>query len=446
MDEPDFLQPKLTDMERSLLRTRAVNRLRWCSQLSYCEVPDSTDSPGFYPAAAYSRLAHSVMCLGWTETWLDLVEYRKKEFDDGYKAGEDLEIDEGAQATLRAAALLHDIGHTAYSHALEHDTPYKHGERTRRLVLGGEVADALKAGGLKPGKVADLIDGKGVLGPIISGDVDADKIAYVIWDSRVSGIDVPFRTYREDTTGATYLLNSVVPVDGRLVIKIHGERGDPWYSDAVNAACNLAESRSRLVQHLYGGSANSKAVTLMRNAVQIGIEAGTIEPERLFLFTDSDLLAFLKYRSFSEPVPKYLEKIETGRLPHTAVAVSVPAEVAAELKKIREDRNKRLAFEERTGCMLDINPLPGPPKGDFLVWHASWKKPITLSEASETIGARRLIRNVKAEHDEIVTRRLVAYAFKEPEKAGRKVCRELGMETPKNLVSLPGFAWAWDVD
>src|SRR5947209_2995922 len=61
-------------------------------------------------------------------------------------------------------ALLHDIGHYPFSHAIEELGPpiLKHEQVGRRIILGSEVADVLaRVWAVDPARVADLIDPPG---------------------------------------------------------------------------------------------------------------------------------------------------------------------------------------------------------------------------------------------------------------------------------------------
>ncbi len=421
-----FLHPGLTGAEIELLADPHVQRLQRLNQLSYCNGCDVTEVSDVYAAANYTRLAHSIMCLGWMEHWLKKVNCpAQKPTTNDYEA-----------AVLRAASLLHDLGHAPYSHALEPDTPYDHVRRTGELVRRGSLSEVLKRKGLEPRDVADAIGGEGRFGAMVNGELDVDKIAYVLWDSLISQISVPFVPNSEMTYDARMLLSYTDLVDGRLAL--HLDEDEETVGDlGVVAACNLLDSRTRLTIYLYGCAANSKSVTLVRNAVQAAFEKGTIEPKELFGLTDWELeQRLLENRGTRD----YVARIRTGRLPATAVAVSIGQEKAAELRKVLSDRDRRLAFEQRTGATLDINPLSRPPKGEYRVFDG--KRFRTLFDVSLD-RARRTIRSVQEEHDKYVTRRLVAYAEKEPEKVGRKVCSELGIEQPEEPVELPGFAYAY---
>ncbi|UKS25119.1 HD domain-containing protein [Paenibacillus sp. HWE-109] len=58
---------------------------------------------------------------------------------------------------LRLAALLHDIGHLPFSHAVEKTLGYDHHSHTEQLILNGTVADILNKHGISPASIVAIL-------------------------------------------------------------------------------------------------------------------------------------------------------------------------------------------------------------------------------------------------------------------------------------------------
>ncbi|MEF8872678.1 MAG: HD domain-containing protein, partial [Haloarculaceae archaeon] len=138
---------EVTGVASDLLDTPPVQRLRRIRQLGTVDL--------VYPSANHTRFEHSLGV-----------------YHLANRALSHLGI-EGQQAErVRAAALLHDIGHGPYSHNIEgliYRQTGKYHDDIGDLVESGTVARILTEHGLNPDRIAGLVAGEGQLGQLVSG-------------------------------------------------------------------------------------------------------------------------------------------------------------------------------------------------------------------------------------------------------------------------------------
>jgi HD superfamily phosphohydrolase len=171
----------LTDRVKQLLDSPEMRRLARVSQLGLVSL--------VYPGACHSRLEHS---LG---VYRNALMYLKQ-----------LAADERFTAVVRpedgemfiTAALLHDLGHWPFCHAIEDialpGVP-THELFANSFLLEGEIADTLRDDwNVQPRDVTALLSDKPrdtrqrMLRSMLSGPIDIDKMDYLIRDSLHAGV------------------------------------------------------------------------------------------------------------------------------------------------------------------------------------------------------------------------------------------------------------------
>jgi len=198
---------ELTDAEARLLDSPVMQRLRRLRQLGLAYLA--------YPSAEHSRFTHALGALAAGTRVFDALIRHSGEFFSS-------DADVAAQRRLvRAALLLHDIGHGPFSHACEEVLGVRHETRTEALIALPEIRSHLDALDVDAADVLALITGTArekypVLSEMVSGpNLDADRMDYLLRDAYFTGV----ASGRYD---ADQLISSVriFSVNGRLVMGI----------------------------------------------------------------------------------------------------------------------------------------------------------------------------------------------------------------------------------
>jgi len=156
-------------LEEDMLRivdSTAFQRLRRISQLPLVYL--------VYPGARHSRFDHSLGCMHLAKMF-----------------GERLGLDEYKLKVLTIAGLVHDLGHTPYSHLLEillREKGLTHEDMTLRILEeDSETSSSVERCGVSVKDVKSILEKRDPLGSIISGPVDVDKLDFLLRDSYFTG-------------------------------------------------------------------------------------------------------------------------------------------------------------------------------------------------------------------------------------------------------------------
>lgn len=176
-----------------LLDTEAVQRLRYIKQLGFIYL--------VYPGANHTRFEHSLGAM-------HLASLLSRQLD----------LSEEDMLLVCTAALLHDIGHGPFSHASEklraEYGPFSHDEIGPYLITP-EISDILEENGTEPKEIAGIVAGNHRLAEMIHGDLDVDRMDYLLRDAHYTG--VPY-----GNLDAGRLIQSLVFTGGGLAIKESG--------------------------------------------------------------------------------------------------------------------------------------------------------------------------------------------------------------------------------
>ena len=172
--DPVYGYIRLTEIERNVIDTLAVQRLRRIRQLAGAEY--------VYPAANHTRFEHVLGAM--------------------YLAGvvaENIptELSADEKQRVRLAALLHDVGHAPFSHLFE---PFllkylgrNHEDISTWIIANSSLSGVIEEQGFDAKELSNLAVGKSskpgkrFLGQIISSSFDVDKMDFVVRDSYHTG-------------------------------------------------------------------------------------------------------------------------------------------------------------------------------------------------------------------------------------------------------------------
>jgi HD superfamily phosphohydrolase len=179
----------------SILAHPYYQRLRRITQMAMGQL--------VYPGAVHTRFHHS---LGAYHLMGNAVnELRSK----------GTEITEEEEIAVKAAILLHDIGHGPYSHALEHVVVKGVHHETLSLQIMHEMNAAFNGQLTLAIQIFTGAYHKPFLHQLISGQLDVDRMDYLSRDSFFCGVS-------EGVIGYDRILKMLVVVDGQLMIEEKG--------------------------------------------------------------------------------------------------------------------------------------------------------------------------------------------------------------------------------
>ncbi|HSW31243.1 MAG TPA: HD domain-containing protein [Longimicrobiales bacterium] len=274
-----------------IVDTAEFQRLRYIRQLGLAHL--------VYPGATHTRFDHALGVYHLTLTALRQLRER---------GGVPPEVWEGEEL-VPYAALLHDIGHYAFSHALEElegDLPADHEEVSRRFFSSPSLRAALSPLGPNTSdRLHDLIRGESTipLRGLVSGSLDLDKMEYLRRDARFCG--VPYGEVDVDR-----LLQGLVllpdPRTGAYEVGVHEK--------AVAALESLLFAKYQMFRNVYWHHAVRAATALYKRIVEDAVDAGLLDSEELVGPTDEELLYEISRRA-QEDDSEVAERLATRWLP-----------------------------------------------------------------------------------------------------------------------------------
>ena len=243
----------------AIMDTAAFQRLRYIRQLGLAHL--------VYPGATHTRFDHALGVYHLAQRALDILRAGRPVPDHVWH---------GAHL-IPYAALLHDIGHYAFSHALEELEPERiagdHEEMSARFFESAPLKAALEPlGAGAADEIFRIIRGEGgnALRGLVSGSLDLDKMEYLRRDARFCGVPYGDVDVERLLQGLALLRD---PVTGQWEVGLRGK--------AVSTLESLLFSKYQMFRTVYWHHAVRAATGLYKRIVETAVEAELVSPLEL---------------------------------------------------------------------------------------------------------------------------------------------------------------------
>jgi HD superfamily phosphohydrolase len=320
---------RLDPLAQALIETPEFQRLRYVRQLGLAFL--------VYPGATHTRFEHALGTYHLARRTLALL----REQD-----GLDRVAEDDARIVV-AAALLHDIGHYPFSHALEEIGAIHHEEIAASLVTTGKVGEILRRelGQDAPDRIVHLIcgDSDSPLQRLISGSIDLDKLDYLRRDAFMCGV-----SYGD--IDVDRLINSLALIDE------NGHRTVGIAEKGLSALESLLFAKYQMYRNVYWHHAIRSATAMYKRLVADALDLGALKAGQLAAFTDEGLLHTLEQSKL--PMLASLRQRLLYKRAFECSAADLPREA---IEWISEDPSRARATEDRMARDLGLAP------GDLLL-------------------------------------------------------------------------------
>ena len=237
----------LTDFELKIIDTVEMQRLRRIKQLGFTNL--------VYPGANHTRFEHSIGTLYLAN-----------------KVGQTLGLDNEVISLLRVCGLLHDIGHSPFSHVSEKALKHKHEYVTKEIIANSSITDIIEEQ-FDVKLINSIVDGKTKFGKIISGDLDVDRMDYLARDSYYTGVAY-------GVIDTERLIYSLTYNEDKLVLTPKG----------VQAAESTLLARYFMYPTVYQPHTTRIVNSMFKVSLSRLLEDGTVTEEELRYLDDGDLI------------------------------------------------------------------------------------------------------------------------------------------------------------
>ena len=381
---------EVTGIAAALLDTPPMQRLRHIKQLGTVGL--------VYPSANHTRFEHSLGVYHLASRALD-----------------HLKVGGARRDRIEAAAILHDIGHGPFSHNIEallHRRTGKYHDDVAELLADGAVGDVLRRRGIEPDRIAGLVRGEGDYGGLVSGELDVDRMDYLVRDAHHTG--VPYGTIDHGR-----LVRELRIVGGKLVLD----------SGNVQTAESLLLARSLMNPTVYKHHVARISKLMLRRATECLLDETDIGATELRRMDDHDLLVALRSHESSQEYARRYDNRDLFKRAVWAEFDDIPERLLDaghdQIRSLEKQIADRLDID-REMVIVDIPSRPSMTESSARVMVNGEVR--RLDDQSPLVKALRTAQQHKW--------RMGVYAdSKATREVGRAAVAELGLDLDGKLIS-----------
>src|SRR3990167_3480263 len=280
---------------------------------------------GVFPGASHNRFEHALGVYGKTSLFCERLV--REGFLNRYQA-----------KNIALFGLLHDIGHGPFSHVIEELTPINHDENGFKII--GQLNKEIKASGGDPKFIKSLFGRKNNFYKIVMDkNLGMDKLDYLERDIYHTGFG-----QKPDIKSIFDYLSFI---NGKLVID----------KKSLEAAKQMQRLYMYMYKEFYLHKSSQISQRFLEKMIAIWIKIDKIDPAKLWLLSDNELLAHI-YKH-ENPALKFLyQSYKDRNLPKTGLVIRLKdrqfrerisgkkIKVVGEDKKFFDDFGKYSSFKK----------------------------------------------------------------------------------------------------